>query len=97
MTSFGVSGTFAQKSFTRSILRRFSGHEAPADLKGDLAFVLYPLPKIALAYIFYLADEEFPASATCLFSSNALSFLPLDALADLGEYTSKAIIEITTA
>ncbi len=79
------------------ILLRFSGHEAPAGLKGDLAFVLYPLPKIALAYIFYLADEEFPASATCLFSSNALSFLPLDGLADLAEYTTNAIIELVTA
>lgn len=41
-----------------------------------------------------LPDEEFPASATCLFSNNALSFLPIDALADIGEYTSKKIIEI---
>jgi hypothetical protein len=41
-----------------------------------------------------LPDEKLPASATCLFSNNALSFLPIDALADTGEYTSKKIIEL---
>ena len=61
---------------------------------GDFSFLLHPFPKIALCYIFYLDDEEFPASATCLFSSNALSFIPLDGLADAAEYTSKEIIRI---
>ena len=61
---------------------------------GDFSFLLYPLPKIALCYIFYLDDEDFPASVTCLFSFNALSYLPLDGLADLGEYTSKELVGI---
>ena len=61
---------------------------------GDLSFVIRPFPKIKLCYIFYRADEELPASATCLFSKNALSFLPIDALADTGEYTSKKILEL---
>ena len=63
---------------------------------GDFAFVLYPLPKIAMYYIFYEADEEFPATVNCLFSDNANSFLPVDGLADLGEYSSKKILEIVT-
>lgn len=66
-----------------------TGHEG-----GDFSFVVRPLPKIKLHYIFYRADEEFSASATCLFSNNALSFLPVDALADTGEYTSKTIIDL---
>ncbi len=61
---------------------------------GDFSLLLFPLPKIALKYIFYLPDEEFPASVTCLFSNNAASFLPLDVLADLAEYTSKKLVEI---
>jgi len=61
---------------------------------GDFSIIVRPLPKVKLRYIFYLADEEFPASATCLFSNNAMSFLPVDALADTGEYTSKKIIEL---
>lgn len=70
------------------------GKDAPQEVSGDFAFVVYPLPKIALCYIFYEADDEFPASATCLYSQNADLFLPVDALADTGEYTSKKILEI---
>jgi len=55
------------------------------------------LPKIALLLIFYLPDEDFPASATCLFSSNARSFMPLDGLADVAEYTSNALIGLVTS
>jgi len=61
---------------------------------GDFAFLLRPLPKVALVYVFYRADEEFPASVTCLFSNNARDFLPLDALADVGEYTSRRMLEM---
>jgi hypothetical protein len=61
---------------------------------GDFAFVLLPLPKIALGYVFYLPDDEFPASVTCLISANASSFIPLDGLADVAEYCSKKIIQI---
>ncbi len=61
---------------------------------GDLVFTLQPLPKIALRYICYHADEDFPAAVTCLYSHNASAFLPTDALADVGEYTAKAIISM---
>jgi hypothetical protein len=72
----------------------FQGDPTPAGTPGDAAFVVRPLPKIALCYILYAADEEFPAAATCLFSSNADAFLPLDALADVGEYTSRRLIQL---
>ena len=76
------------------ILEKLNGHKAPAGVEGDFSFVVFPLPKIALCYIFYEADDDFSASATCLFSNNALSFLPIDALADVGEYTSKKILHL---
>jgi hypothetical protein len=79
------------------IMEKLNGHKAPDSVKGDFSFVVYPLPKIALCYIFYEADDDFSASATCLFSNNALSFLPIDALADVGEYTSKKILGISTS
>jgi len=66
----------------------------PAKAGGDFAFIVYPLPKIALCYIFYIADDEFPASVTCLYSNNADCILPLDAPADVGEYTSRKIMDI---
>jgi len=76
------------------IYEKLDGTDAPENLGGDFAFCLKPLPKIMLCYIFYRADEDFPASVTCLFSSNANSFLPNDALADAGEYSSKYILSL---
>jgi hypothetical protein len=77
-----------------TILERLNGRKVSWTAGGDFSFVLHPLPKIALGYIFYLPDEEFPASVTCLFSANSLSFMPLDGLADVAEYTSKEIMQI---
>ena len=70
------------------------GGVAPSGAGGDFSFFVYPLPKIALRYIFYEADDEFPASVTCLFSNNANQFMPVDGLADVGEYTSRKIITL---
>ena len=76
------------------IKEAFDGQGDLPGHSGDFSFILFPLPKVALCYVFYLPDDEFPASATCLFSANALSFMPLDGLADVAEYTSKGIIEL---
>ena len=79
-----------------SVFKALNG-EAGQDFEGgDFSIIVRPLPKIMLRYIFYLADEDFPATATCLISSNALSFLPIDALADTGEYCSRKIIELVS-
>ncbi|MBN1850043.1 MAG: DUF3786 domain-containing protein [Deltaproteobacteria bacterium] len=72
----------------------FYGENAPKGTPGDFAFVIYPLPMIALCYIFYRTDDEFPASCICLFSANAIDYMPIDGLADVGEYTSKRLIEL---
>lgn len=77
-----------------TIREALRGDPPPSALGGDFAFLVRPLPKIALCYIFYRADDEFPASVTCLYSNNALSFLPIDALADVGEYTSRKILAL---
>lgn len=82
------------KAAQSKIQSALKGEAAPASVSGDFAFVLFPLPKIALGYIFYEADEEFPPSVTCLISNNALDFIPIDGLADVGEYTSRRILEI---
>ena len=82
------------KEATDVFLKAFHGDPSQEGLGGDFSFLLYPLPKIALGYVFYLADDDFPASVTCLFSANAQSFMPLDGLADVAEYTSKAIIRL---
>jgi hypothetical protein len=79
-----------------TIFDALNGEPGSGSDGGDISFTVRPFPKIILKYIFYLADDDFPASATCLYSNNAISFLPIDALADTGEYTSKKIIELIT-
>jgi len=76
------------------ITETLKGEEAPDGTGGDFSFIVYPLPKIALCYIFYDADDDFPASVTCLYSNNARLFLPVDGLADVGEYCSKIILKL---
>jgi hypothetical protein len=79
---------------SEQIKTAFGGADGAPSLGGDFSLLLFPLPKIAITYVFYLPDEEFPASVTCLFSANALSFMPLDGLADVGEYTSRRLAEM---
>ena len=80
----------------KKIISYFDGHENEG-ARGDFSFTLYPLPKVPLYYNFYLADEEFPASVICLLAANAELFMPVDGLADVGEYTAKRIIEMVTS
>jgi len=77
-----------------AVLSRLEGAAAPGHVSGDLAFIVRPLPKIALCYVCYLPDDDFAAGVTCLYSSNASLFLPTDALADVGEYTSRTILKL---
>lgn len=81
---------------SEQIKAAFGGADGAPSLGGDFSLLLFPLPKIAITYVFYLPDEEFPASVTCLFSANALSFMPLDGLADVGEYTSRHLAEMAS-
>lgn len=76
------------------ITSRFSGHMNEDAPSGDFSFTLYPLPRAPLFYIFFLPDEEFPASATCLFPEGATKNLPVDGLADLAEHTARGIISL---
>jgi len=76
------------------ILSLFGGHSNADAPSGDFSFTLYPLAKIPLYYIFHLPDEDFPASVTCLFASNAEEFMPLDGLADVAEWTGKKLVSL---
>lgn len=75
------------------LLQIFSGHPNTDAPSGDFSFTLYPLPRLPLYYIIHEPDEEFPAAVTCLFGSGCASFMPLDALADVAEYTAQSLLE----
>ncbi|MEH0021189.1 MAG: DUF3786 domain-containing protein [Desulfobacter sp.] len=85
------------KAAIPKIMSHLDGEASPYGTGGDFSFVVHPLPKIALCYIFYEPDEDFPAGVTCLYSKNARQFMPIDGLADVGEYTSRRIIDIIDA
>lgn len=89
-----VPHTAGIKESVSRISAALNGNTAPAGTGGDFSFVVYPLPKIALCYIFYEADDDFPASVTCLYSHNANAFMPIDGLADVGEYASRKILDL---
>lgn len=82
------------KKAEQHIVKTFNGEKGPSEAGGDFSFILYPLPKIALCYIFYEADDDFPASVRCLYSNNANQFMPVSGLADVGEYTSRQILKL---
>ena len=82
------------KETVQKITTVLKGEEAPSGVGGDFSFIVYPLPKIALCYIFYQADDDFPASVTCLYSNNANQFMPVDGLGDVGECTSRKILDL---
>ncbi|MFC1896625.1 DUF3786 domain-containing protein [Thermodesulfobacteriota bacterium] len=82
------------KEAVQAITKTLKGEKAPSEAGGDFSFIVYPLPKVALCYIFYEADDDFPASVTCLYSNNANQFLPVDGLADVGEYMSRKILNL---
>jgi hypothetical protein len=78
------------------IAEHFSGVVNTDAPSGDFSFTLYPFPRLALYYILYLPDEEFPAAVTCLFAADATNHLSVDGLADVAEYTGKKIISLVT-
>jgi hypothetical protein len=84
----------AIKENLKAIASGLDGYVPDKPASGDFSFIVYPLPKLALCYIFYEEDDDFPPSVTCLYSNNASLFMPNDALADVGEYTSKKIIAL---
>lgn len=47
---------------------------------GDVSFRLWPLPKIPLGYILWLADEEFPARLVVTFDHSIEEHFPLDVI-----------------
>ena len=51
---------------------------------GDASFLFRVLPRMWVAVILYLADEEFPASVNVLFDKTASHYLPTEDLAVVG-------------
>ena len=59
---------------------------------GDVSFLLWPLPKIPLGYILWLADEEFPARLVVTFDASIEEHFPLDVIWALVNLVGGAIL-----
>ena len=60
---------------------------------GDAAFLFPMFPRLRLAVVLYLADEEFSASANVLFDAAAGHYLPTEDLAVLGGMLAGQLIK----
>ena len=60
---------------------------------GDASFLFPMFPRLRLAAVLYLADEEFPASANVLFDAAASHYLPTEDLAVLGGMLAGRLIK----
>ena len=60
---------------------------------GDASFAFRVLPRVWLAVVLYLADEEFSASANVLFDGAANHYLPTEDLAVLGGMLAGRLIK----
>lgn len=61
---------------------------------GDAGFAFRVLPRLSLATVYWLGDEEFPSQASVLFDANAPHYMITDGLAVLG---SRLVDEILAA
>jgi len=60
---------------------------------GDSSFLFRLLPRVWLAVVLYLADEEFPAEANVLFDASAEHYLPTEDAAVLGGLLASRLIK----
>jgi hypothetical protein len=63
----------------------------PFDL-ADAAFAFAALPRLRMAALLWLGDEEFAARATILFDASAVHCLPVEDLAELGGLLAQRLI-----
>ena len=84
----GYSGDRMAKAFGNcpdefeAAARALGGMSLPA--LADHAFAFQPLPRISLAGLLWLGDDEFPARASVLFDAAACEYMTIDGLALLG-------------
>lgn len=59
---------------------------------GDAAVEIQALPRVPITFVFWAADEEFPASTSMLFDRTAEKQLPLDVVLALAQETMHRLV-----
>jgi len=60
---------------------------------GDASFTLYPLPRVPITFILWVADEEFPPAVRVLFDDTISSYLPLEDITVIARLAAMRIIK----
>ncbi len=81
-----------QRALLQERIQAIGGNMYRSESRPDVAAALYPFPKVPLLLIFWDKDEEFDASLQFLFDRSAASYLDMEALAVLLEYTCQKLI-----
>jgi len=63
---------------------------------GDAAYAFDALPRVRVAAVYYLGDEDFPATANVLFDASSSHYLPTDVLASVGRALVDRLIRIAS-
>ncbi len=100
-------GLFYAQAFNgyaeRRLARAFGSHlddlnRAACALKGErlslghAAFEFAALPRVRLAVVYWLGDQDFPSNASILFDAAASHYLSVDALAVIGSQLTSRLI-----
>ena len=75
-------------------MKRLGGEPEPIGSgAGNAAYAVQVLPRIRLAAVYWLGDEDFPSQASVLFPKSAPHYLSTDGLAVLGSHLVNRIIQ----
>jgi hypothetical protein len=82
-------GDDGQEAFCQGAAR-LGGREIDV---GNAGYAFQILPRVHLAAVYWLGDEDFPSQASLLFEDSAPHYMSTDGLAVLGSHLVSAIIE----
>jgi hypothetical protein len=81
------------ETFRRGMERLGGQPEPIGSGSGNAAYAVQVLPRIRLAAVYWLGDEDFPSQASVLFQETAPHYLSTDGLAVLGSHLVNRIIQ----
>ena len=61
---------------------------------GDAAFAFHILPRVMLAAVYHLGDEDFPSTCQILFDASTSHYLPTDVCAILGSMLTRKLLNL---
>ena len=90
--------------YKQTAIRAFSNHleelrlagkklQGKKESLGDVSFTLQAFPRISLTYVFWDADEEFPASSNILFDNRITDWTHPESVPVLAEIGTRKLIE----